>query len=68
MSTESALDFQAMAYVKTVVEYNNQVLKGGLKPNLAERFAQTAATFNDRVSWENAHMECKLIISFSFRT
>lgn len=49
MSSKSVLDFQEMAYVKTVMEYNDQVLKGGIKPSLADRFAQTAAVFNDQV-------------------
>ena len=49
VSTRSVLDHQEMAYVKTVMDYNDQVLKGGIKPCLAERFAQTAQAFNDKV-------------------
>lgn len=49
MLTRSVLDHQEMAYVKTVMDYNDQVIKGGIKPCLAERFAQTAQSFNDKV-------------------
>lgn len=49
LSTKSVLDFQEMAYVKTVMDYNDQILKGGIKPSLADRFAQTAMSFNDQV-------------------
>lgn len=48
--TRSVLDHQEMAYVKTVMDYNDQIIKGGIKPCLAERFAQTAMSFNDKVS------------------
>lgn len=47
--SKSVLDYQEMAYVKTVIEYNDQILKGGIKPSLAEKFSQTAQAFNDQV-------------------
>ena len=50
ISSKSVLDFQEMAYVKAVMEYNDQTLKGGIKPSLAEKFAQTAQAFNDQVT------------------
>jgi len=59
--TRSVLDHQEMAYVKTAMEYNDQVIKGGIKPCLAERFAQTAKGFNDKnVSdmWDMVRMMC----------
>ena len=49
MSAKSVLDYQEMAYAKTVIDYNDHVLKGGIKPCLADRFAQTAQSFNDQV-------------------
>lgn len=48
MSAKSVLDYQEMAYAKTVIDYNDHVLKGGIKPCLADRFAQTAQSFNDQ--------------------
>lgn len=50
ISSKSVLDFQEMAYVKAVMEYNDQILKGGIKPSLADKFSQTAQAFNDQVS------------------
>ena len=50
ISSKSVLDFQEMAYVKAVMEYNDQVLKGGIKPSLADKFSQTAQAFNDQVT------------------
>lgn len=49
--SKSVLDFQEMAYVKTVIDYIDQILKGGIKPSLADKFAQTAQAFNDQVSF-----------------
>ena len=49
--SKSVLDYQEMAYVKAVIEYNDQILKGGIKPSLAEKFAQTAQAFNDQVNY-----------------
>lgn len=48
ISSRSVLDHQEMAYVKAVMEYNDQTLKGGIKPSLAEKFSQTAQAFNDQ--------------------
>lgn len=50
VSSRSVLDHQEMAYVKTVMEYNDKVLKGGsIKPSLASKFAEAARFFNDQV-------------------
>jgi hypothetical protein len=49
MSAKSVLDYQLMAYVKTVIDYNDYVLKHGIKPYLADRFAQIAQSFHDQV-------------------
>ena len=48
-SSKSVLDHQEMAYVKTVMDYNDKILKGAIKPNLAKKFAETARSFNDQV-------------------
>ncbi len=49
VSSRSVLDHQEMAYVKSVMEYNDKVLKGGISPSLASKFAEAARFFNDQV-------------------
>ena len=69
--TRSVLDHQEMAYVKTAMEYNDQVIKGGIKPCLAERFAQTAKGFNDKVCVSErtyVSVDYKLFLFRMFRT
>lgn len=49
VSSKSVLDHQEMAYVKTVMDFNDKLLKGSIKPCLARKFAETAQAFNDQV-------------------
>ena len=49
ISTRSVLDHHEMAYVKVVIEYNDQVLRGGIKPSFADRFSDAAKAMNDQV-------------------
>lgn len=68
ISSKSVLDFQEMAYVKAVMEYNDQTLKGGIKPSLAEKFAQTAQAFNDQVTIiQFSKLNQTIHFSFSFK-
>lgn len=48
ISTRSVLDHHEMAYVKVVIEYNDQVLRGGIKPSFADRFSDAAKAMNDQ--------------------
>lgn len=54
-NTDSALTSVEIAYAKEVYDYNRCLLEGGLRPNLIQKFAKLADTFNDaKVSemWE----------------
>lgn len=46
-NTDSALTSQEIAYAKEVYDYNKCLLEGGLRPNLIQKFAKIAETFND---------------------
>lgn len=54
-NTDSTLTSQEIAYAKEVYDYNKCLLEGGLRPNLIQKFAKLADSFNDtKVSemWE----------------
>lgn len=54
-NTDSALTSHEIAYAKEVFDYNKCLLEGGLRPNLIQKFARVADSFNDtKVSemWE----------------
>lgn len=44
---KTSLDNQEMAYAREVFEYNKLVIEGAMRPSLVQRFAKTAAQFND---------------------
>lgn len=46
-NTDSALTSQEIAYAKEVYDYNKCLLEGGLRPNLIQKFAKLAESFND---------------------
>ena len=49
VSPRSVLDQQEMIYVKIISDYNDQVLAGGIKPCLPERFSEVSGLINDQV-------------------
>ena len=38
-----------MAYVKVVIDYNDQILHGGIKPSFANQFLEASKTMNEQV-------------------
>lgn len=39
-----------MAYAKEVIDYNNRVIQGAVRPQLVQKFASAAESFNNLVS------------------
>lgn len=48
----SSLSSEETAYVRVIRQYNDEILQGGIRPNLAETLGEAAATMNDQVSDE----------------
>ncbi|XP_064611037.1 nuclear pore complex protein Nup93-like [Liolophura sinensis] len=48
MHGRSALDNVEMAYARQVFAYNDQIIKGGLRPNLVEMFSEVAQIIDDK--------------------
>lgn len=46
----SRLDHMEMAYAKEVIDYNNRVIQGAVRPQLVQKFASAAESFNNLVS------------------
>ena len=44
----SLLNNQEMAYAKQVIEYNQTVVQGVIRPSLVDKFSQVADTLNDK--------------------
>lgn len=45
----SSLSSEETAYVRVVRQYNEEILQGGIRPNLAESLSEAATTMNDQV-------------------
>lgn len=59
--TRSAMDNIEMLYAKEVYMYNERVIQGGIKPNLATQFANVAAQIDDKnVSDMWAMVQCMI--------
>lgn len=55
MKSRSAMDATQMAYAKELTEYNDQIILGGSRSNLSERFCSMAKEADDKASkdlWE----------------
>ncbi|KAM7288940.1 nuclear pore complex protein Nup93 [Ixodes scapularis] len=61
MKTRSAMSATEVAYAREVYLYNEQVVLGGLRPNLAERFKVLAKEGNDRGAADLWDMVCALL-------
>lgn len=46
----SRLDHMEMAYAKEVIDYNNRVIQGVVRPQLVRKFANAAESFNNLVT------------------
>lgn len=46
----SSLSSEEMAYVRVICQYNEEVLQGGIRPNLAESLTNAASSMGDQVS------------------
>ncbi|XP_045581797.1 nuclear pore complex protein Nup93 isoform X1 [Procambarus clarkii] len=46
--TSSSLSSEEMAYVRVIREYNEEVLQGGIRPNLADSLTNAASTMSDQ--------------------
>lgn len=44
----SSLSSEETAYVRVVRQYNEEILQGGIRPNLAETLGEAASTMNDQ--------------------
>ena len=49
LSAYSTLSNEEMVYARVVAEFNDVVIRGGVKPSLAEKFAKAVTTFGDQV-------------------
>lgn len=45
----SSLSSEETAYVRVVRQYNDEILQGGIRPNLAEALSEAASSMNDQV-------------------
>lgn len=45
----SRLDHMEMAYAKEVIDYNNRIIQGVVRPLLVQKFATAAESFNNLV-------------------
>ena len=50
--SSSSLSSEETAYVRVVRQYNEEILQGGIRPNLAEGLAEATSAMNDQVSVE----------------
>lgn len=48
--TGSSLSSEETAYVRVVKQYNQEVLQGGIRPNLAQALTTAAESMGDQVS------------------
>lgn len=48
----SSLSSEETAYVRVVRQYNEEILQGGIRPNLAEALSEAASSMNDQVGVE----------------
>ena len=49
LPANSRLDHMEMAYAKEVIDYNNRVIQGVVRPQLVRKFANAAESFNNLV-------------------
>lgn len=61
MKTRTAMSAAEVAYAREVYLYNEQVVLGGLRPNLPERFKALAKAGNDRAAADLWDMVCALL-------
>ena len=54
----SSLSSEETAYVRVVRQYNDEILQGGIRPNLAEALGEAASTMNDQVRVNLPHARC----------
>ncbi|KAH9375434.1 hypothetical protein HPB48_008553 [Haemaphysalis longicornis] len=61
LKTRSKMTATEVPYAREVEQYNEQVIKGGLRPKLAERFKAVAKELDDRSAMEAWDMVCSLV-------
>ncbi|XP_075555555.1 nuclear pore complex protein Nup93-like [Dermacentor variabilis] len=59
--TRSAMSAAEMPYAREVARYNDQVISGGTRPKLAERFRDVAKELDDRSATDMWDMVCFLL-------
>lgn len=61
LQTRSKMTATEVPYAREIEQYNEQVIKGGLRPKLAERFKAVAKELDDRSAMEAWDMVCSLV-------
>lgn len=53
----SSLSSEETAYVRVIRQYNEEILQGGIRPNLAESLSEAASSMNDQVGFQTGRVE-----------